>query len=256
MKECELCDYPARMFCESDQASLCWDCDAKVHGANFLVERHSRNLLCQVCQSPTPWKASGSKLTPTVSICERCNGRQERTEAGREDEGEEEEEDDDEDDDDDDDVGEEEEEEEDGDNQVVPWSSTPPPVASPSSSEESTSLLYCDGEASMGTTIALSSKRMRENADLNYQDDLGCSSSRPRTSAEDETISFGHFKPLKDRKTTEMIRSSIEAETPVSDYSRSALIGSLKRFQQEKIFSGEKGVASAILDICKLSKDP
>ncbi|KAE7995525.1 hypothetical protein FH972_000309 [Carpinus fangiana] len=36
MKKCELCDSPAKMYCESDQASLCWDCDSQVHGANFL----------------------------------------------------------------------------------------------------------------------------------------------------------------------------------------------------------------------------
>ncbi|KAB1210083.1 hypothetical protein CJ030_MR6G011341 [Morella rubra] len=60
MKKCELCKVPARTYCESDQASLCWDCDAKVHGANFLVARHYRTLLCHACQSQTPWKASAS----------------------------------------------------------------------------------------------------------------------------------------------------------------------------------------------------
>ncbi|KAK9119348.1 hypothetical protein Scep_017441 [Stephania cephalantha] len=52
---------------ESDQASLCWDCDSKVHCANFLVARHSTSLLCHSCQS------TGVKLGPTaVSVCERC----------------------------------------------------------------------------------------------------------------------------------------------------------------------------------------
>ncbi|KAJ4976030.1 hypothetical protein NE237_001136 [Protea cynaroides] len=155
MKECELCNLPARMYCESDQASLCWDCDAKVHCANFLVARHSRNLLCHVCQSPTPWKASGAKLGPTVSVCEKCanncNGRSERGEVDEERRGEnveeeeveeEEEEDaDDENDDDDDENGDGDgDDDEDGENQVVPWSSTlSPPVASFSSSDESSS---------------------------------------------------------------------------------------------------------------------
>ncbi|KAF4392698.1 hypothetical protein G4B88_029437 [Cannabis sativa] len=58
MKDCELCGLRARMYCESDQASLCWDCDEKVHGANFLVAKHSRSLLCHVCNFPTPWMAS------------------------------------------------------------------------------------------------------------------------------------------------------------------------------------------------------
>lgn len=74
-KKCELCDGVARMFCESDQASLCWDCDGKVHGANFLVAKHTRCLLCSVCQSPTPWEASGLRFGPTVSICESCLAR-------------------------------------------------------------------------------------------------------------------------------------------------------------------------------------
>nr|POE89636.1 b-box zinc finger protein 32 [Quercus suber] len=71
-KGCELCWKAARMYCESDEASLCWDCDEKVHGANFLVARHERTLLCQVCRSLTPWKSSGPKLCPTVSVCEAC----------------------------------------------------------------------------------------------------------------------------------------------------------------------------------------
>ncbi|KAL9283433.1 unnamed protein product [Arabidopsis thaliana] len=74
-KKCELCCGVARMYCESDQASLCWDCDGKVHGANFLVAKHMRCLLCSACQSHTPWKASGLNLGPTVSICESCLAR-------------------------------------------------------------------------------------------------------------------------------------------------------------------------------------
>ncbi|KAL3508600.1 hypothetical protein ACH5RR_028001 [Cinchona calisaya] len=70
---CELCSKAAaRMYCESDEARLCWECDEKVHSANFLVAKHSRSLLCHLCQSPTPWKASGTKLPPTISLCESC----------------------------------------------------------------------------------------------------------------------------------------------------------------------------------------
>ncbi|KAI7743223.1 hypothetical protein M8C21_002765 [Ambrosia artemisiifolia] len=74
MKSCELCKSPAKIYCDSDQASLCWTCDTKVHSANFLVARHSRTLLCRHCQSPTPWTAAGDKLSPSaVSVCEKCS---------------------------------------------------------------------------------------------------------------------------------------------------------------------------------------
>lgn len=149
------------MFCDSDQASLCWDCDEKVHAANFLVAKHSRTLLCHVCYSPTPWKAAGPKLGATVSVCHACARRGRAAEAV---------------DDDDDDDGDEraaphrsqngetnaddreyyssesddsseedeyEDEDEDGENQVVPWSgasaSNSPPAASTSSEEENVS---------------------------------------------------------------------------------------------------------------------
>ncbi|KAL4359741.1 hypothetical protein AHAS_Ahas08G0107700 [Arachis hypogaea] len=174
MKSCELCKVPARTFCESDQASLCWDCDANVHGANFLVARHTRTLLCHACQSPTPWKASGDRLGNTVSLCEMCAGGNkvsaEESEGGNDDdidtedddlEDEEEEEDD-----DDDEVPADEEEEEDGDNQVVPWSSTapPPPAPSSSSSEESVSR-RCNHADEEDFSEAVPLKRHRHDVD-------------------------------------------------------------------------------------------
>lgn len=70
--KCELCNCRANAYCESDEASLCWRCDANVHSANFIVEKHSRILLCQICQSPTPWTATGPKLGPTLSLCQFC----------------------------------------------------------------------------------------------------------------------------------------------------------------------------------------
>lgn len=152
MKICELCKGLARMYCESDNASLCWDCDAKVHSANFLAARHSRSLLCQVCQSPTAWSAAGAKLGKTISVCDRCvDGYYHRDEveesesvndegSGTEDEETDYEED------------EDEEEIDSEDIQVVPWSTTtPPPPASSSSSEDSSNVRR-----------NVSSKRMRE----------------------------------------------------------------------------------------------
>ncbi|KAE8724452.1 hypothetical protein F3Y22_tig00010533pilonHSYRG00439 [Hibiscus syriacus] len=123
------------MYCESDQAILCWDCDSRVHGANFLVAKHQRTLLCHLCQSPTPWNGSGTKLGPTVSVCDNCvdqnDSREEiNDEETRDDDEEEEEEDDGSEEDYDGDGGDDEE------NQVVPLSSTAPPVSSSSTSEE------------------------------------------------------------------------------------------------------------------------
>lgn len=74
-ERCTLCKLPAKVYCESDKASLCWDCDAIVHGANFLVERHARSLLCGSCSRPTPWMATGSHLGQAVSPCDQCLGR-------------------------------------------------------------------------------------------------------------------------------------------------------------------------------------
>ncbi|CAI9087665.1 OLC1v1021795C1 [Oldenlandia corymbosa var. corymbosa] len=151
MKKCELCNSAARMYCESDQASLCWDCDSRVHGANFLVAKHLRTLLCNSCQSPTPWTASGPKLGPTVSICQSCaahgtvnravdHGRRHQDD---DDHGNHEDDEDDDDDDDDEDSDDDDGSDEgDGDNQVVPLVGTnsppsPPPLSSSSSSSNS-----------------------------------------------------------------------------------------------------------------------
>ncbi|KAL0001049.1 hypothetical protein SO802_014830 [Lithocarpus litseifolius] len=184
-KGCELCGKAARMYCESDEASLCWDCDEKVHGANFLVARHERTLLCQVCQSLTPWKSSGPKLCPTVSVCEACvNNNNDSNECQRGQVAESQESindhDDDSDSDSDDEDGdyssdedeeyeveeEEEEEEEEGENQVVPWSCAssppppPPPPSSTSNEEEE------EEKEELSSTAFSTLKRARVNADL------------------------------------------------------------------------------------------
>lgn len=164
MKKCEMCTSPASMFCESDEASLCWDCDEKVHSANFLVAKHSRFLLCHLCQSPTPWQAAGPKLSPTVSVCLSCA---ENPEIG---EGESQDEYEDDDNMDSDQVYSEsdDDEEEDGDNQVVPLSSSPSPspVASSSGSKDISSSRFSRGDAGHVFSV----KRMREDAaDLDSQ---------------------------------------------------------------------------------------
>ncbi|OIW20452.1 hypothetical protein TanjilG_11763 [Lupinus angustifolius] len=158
MKKCELCKVAATTFCDSDQASLCWDCDTKVHGANFLVARHTRTLLCHACQNLTPWKASGATLGNTVSMCQGCAGGA-RVNAG---EGEESE------GDNDDEIDSLYDEDEDGDNQVVPLSSTAtaPPACSSSTGEGS--VIRCsrgDDDVSESSKTA-SLKRRREDNDF------------------------------------------------------------------------------------------
>uniref|UniRef100_A0A0D9X502 B box-type domain-containing protein n=1 Tax=Leersia perrieri TaxID=77586 RepID=A0A0D9X502_9ORYZ len=141
---CELCGAAARVYCGADEATLCWGCDAQVHGANFLVARHARALLCRGCARPTPWRAAGPRLGPTASLCHRCvprggagaHGRRDE-EMGGGDDGDVAEDDDEEEEDDEEDN---EEGEGEGENQVVPWAAeeaeavTPPPVASSTSS--------------------------------------------------------------------------------------------------------------------------
>nr|CAD1819208.1 unnamed protein product [Ananas comosus var. bracteatus] len=214
MKKCELCDGVARMYCDSDEAHLCGGCDAKVHGANFLVARHTRALLCRTCQSPTPWRAAGARLGPAVSVCERClirgrgggGGGGGGGEEGAEERGGEVEE------------AAEEVAEEEGENQVVPWALTPPP---PPLTEETSSSSISDagGEGDEESTRICNhrsmNKRMRHCSDLDSQDDLLPSSSSSHRSpplisgestAEDEATSLAdpllRRRPSKHRERT------------------------------------------------------
>ncbi|KAI3795393.1 hypothetical protein L1987_38045 [Smallanthus sonchifolius] len=169
MKRCELCKSMARVYCDSDRASLCWTCDAKVHSANFLVAKHSRTLLCALCQSPTPWTASGEKLWPSAaSSCERCDegvgGNKVETDNVDGDEI---------------------------DNKGVPrsWNSLPPPTSS-SSSEE-----FFAGDRG-----GLRKRKIRNFADNSHEDEIDSSSVNinhnrpsaimPEQPIGDETVSF------------------------------------------------------------------
>ncbi|MFS8031253.1 putative transcription factor interactor and regulator Znf-B family [Helianthus anomalus] len=187
MKTCELCKSAAKIYCDSDQASLCWTCDNKVHSANFLVARHSRTLLCRKCQSTTPWTASGEKLGPSaVSICEKCvvDATAYKEEEDDDDEYEDSENEIDVDD-----------EEEDNDNQVVPLSFTPPPPASSSSCCD-----YSGGGGGGGDSVLV--KRKRENVpDLSSEDDcLSVQRNQRVVSVESSEAIEGnrlyHFLPL------------------------------------------------------------
>lgn len=70
---CELCDSVACLYCSADEAYICWTCDAKVHGANFLVARHTRSVLCGTCGISTPWRISGANPTPLTGFCTDCS---------------------------------------------------------------------------------------------------------------------------------------------------------------------------------------
>ncbi|KAK4398432.1 hypothetical protein Sango_1318700 [Sesamum angolense] len=268
-KGCELCSNPARMFCESDQASLCWDCDEKVHAANFLVAKHSRNLLCHVCYLPTPWKAAGLKLGPTVSVCQACaedgenrGASSSRRESGDDFDSQESESDDgeyysDSDYYSDDDDEEEEEMEEDGENQVVPWSASssnsPPPAttASSSSSEEEENVSFS------------SSKRTRDYL-FESEDEDGCCSSQNldsvlgsselsfQESHENCSSSLSLLRPSKMRRSSDS--ALIPSEQAPSSCGTATIVEKLRRFQQEIVT--EEGDASAmILGLCKLTRD-
>ncbi|OIW12078.1 hypothetical protein TanjilG_15318 [Lupinus angustifolius] len=154
-KKCELCNFPATTFCDSDQATLCWNCDSKVHTANFLVARHTRTLLCHTCHSLTPWKASGATTGNAVSLCVGCaGGTRIHGDEGEESEG---------------DNGDELERlEEDGDNQVVPWSSTAtaPPDCKLFGSEGSVTRCGYGDEDVSESAVIVSVKRRRQDHDI------------------------------------------------------------------------------------------
>ncbi|XP_010438640.1 PREDICTED: zinc finger protein CONSTANS-LIKE 4-like [Camelina sativa] len=204
-KKCDLCSGVAKMYCESDEASLCWDCDGKVHGANFLVAKHTRCLLCSACQSLTSWKASGLRLGPTFSVCDSCLALKNAAGGGgagrnrisssenqneevnsfdriRDDDAESYDDDDDEDEeysDDDEDEGDVDDDEE-AENQVVPWSAaaaqSPPVVCSSSSSDgglvtkrtrtmENSDLLCSDDEIGSSSAVQESRPLKRSSRD-------------------------------------------------------------------------------------------
>nr|GMC70522.1 zinc finger protein CONSTANS-LIKE 1-like [Ipomoea batatas] len=206
------------MYCESDQANLCWSCDSKVHSANFLVERHSRRLLCHVCQSPTAWSASGSRLGSMVSTCERCFGSGARS--GHEAE-------------------------------VVPWSSTPPPPPASSSSDDSllterevsgkrlrendTDLQYEDNRRNLSSQLSLRTPS-ESSADFRGLHVLN-----------DKTCMLDSGRPAKLRRTDPIGSGRVERSEP-----RSSLIVDAKgRFPREEVQSSRD-----LAEFCRLSDDP
>lgn len=251
-KKCELCSGLARMYCESDQASLCWSCDFKVHAANFLVARHLRTLLCHACQSPTPWTAAGTKVGPTVSVCDNCCLRKRKhlhdgeEEAGvNESEGE--------------DVGEQEDDDaEENDNedfQVVPWSPTaaPPPASSSSNGDEEAS--YSSSSASSSSASSpRDRKRMRKNAsdprshENRYYIDLN----KPPEMAEKMVACGGDRADCVDSLSTRSLkrRGRGSGRIGMSGANSWAIVESVKQLQRK-----EMGSPAAVAELFRLSED-
>lgn len=69
-----MCDYCvttlAVIYCKSDLAKLCLNCDNHVHSANPLSQRHTRSLICQKCLSQP---AVIRCLDDKISYCQGCH---------------------------------------------------------------------------------------------------------------------------------------------------------------------------------------
>lgn len=68
--QCDFCGIMrAVVYCKSDCARLCLQCDGCVHNANALSRRHLRSLLCDKCNlQPAIVRCMDDK----VSLCQNC----------------------------------------------------------------------------------------------------------------------------------------------------------------------------------------
>ncbi|KAF9612959.1 hypothetical protein IFM89_004662 [Coptis chinensis] len=69
---CELCNVEASLYCMSDSAFLCYNCDARVHEANFLVARHVRRTICSICKRFDGNHVSGVDFRHIQITCRSC----------------------------------------------------------------------------------------------------------------------------------------------------------------------------------------
>ncbi|ESQ47683.1 hypothetical protein EUTSA_v10020880mg [Eutrema salsugineum] len=60
----------AVIYCKSDSAKLCLNCDVHVHSANPLSRRHTRSLICEKCFSQLGVIRCQDE---NVSYCQRCH---------------------------------------------------------------------------------------------------------------------------------------------------------------------------------------
>ncbi|XP_054813157.1 zinc finger protein CONSTANS-LIKE 12-like isoform X2 [Prosopis cineraria] len=71
---CDLCGFVrAVVYCESDSARLCLNCDCRVHSANALSHRHPRSLLCDNCNCQP---AIVRCMYDEMSVCQSCDWNQ------------------------------------------------------------------------------------------------------------------------------------------------------------------------------------
>ncbi|KAL6538227.1 hypothetical protein OROGR_012215 [Orobanche gracilis] len=67
---CECCSVSkALVYCKSDSAALCLECDNYVHSPNALSRRHQRSLICDACVSQA---AVSRCLDENLSLCQAC----------------------------------------------------------------------------------------------------------------------------------------------------------------------------------------
>ncbi|KAL4292866.1 putative zinc finger protein CONSTANS-LIKE 11 [Arachis hypogaea] len=71
---CEFCGVVrAVVYCKSDSARLCLNCDASVHSSNPLSSRHARSLLCDLCYCQA---AVVCCVDHNMCVCEACEWNQ------------------------------------------------------------------------------------------------------------------------------------------------------------------------------------
>ncbi|KAL1806983.1 putative zinc finger protein At1g68190 isoform X1 [Daucus carota subsp. sativus] len=70
-KVCEYCKVLRPIvYCKADSANLCLQCDAKIHSANALSNKHSRTLLCESCRSHWAYIQCSNHQ---MFMCRRCD---------------------------------------------------------------------------------------------------------------------------------------------------------------------------------------
>ncbi|KAL9273874.1 putative zinc finger protein [Drosera capensis] len=71
-KVCEFCTVVQPViYCTADAAFLCLSCDAKVHSANAVSNKHFRTLLCEMCRNQLSYVRCMEHRTVMCHSCER-----------------------------------------------------------------------------------------------------------------------------------------------------------------------------------------